>query len=260
MEDHLRKSLVSLMLFAGVAFGQEPATQIRQLVNEPTAGMLARGQYEVGMRLFANGGVLSHINVGINDRFLIGISYGGEKILGSGKVNFNPLPGVDVRYRLIDESVPSPAVAIGFNNQGYGRYVKKGKKDTSIVAINRYTQKSLGLFAVASKNYSFAGQLGIHGGINWSVTEKKDKDNQPAFFIGIDKSINKELSGVWEYNLALNDNRKIIGHHRGYMNIGAKFNFNNRVVIDFIMTDILNNSKNVGNYSRELRLSLMNVF
>ena len=116
------------------------------------------------------------------------------------------------------------------------------------------------MFAVASKNYSFAGQLGIHGGINWSVTEKKDKDNQPAFFIGIDKSINKELSGVWEYNLALNDNREIIGHHRGYMNIGAKFNFNNRVVIDFIMTDILNNSKNVGNYSRELRLSLMNVF
>lgn len=257
---HLKKIILIFICAASAAFGQEssPATpyQHRQLVNVPTAGMLNKGNYEIGMRLFANGGVLSNIGVGITDRFMIGISYGGEKIIGSGKVNFNPLPGVDVRYRAVDESTAGPAVTLGFNNQGFGPYYKS----VDTVKVNRYTQKSRGLFITASKNYAFAGNLGIHGGISWSVTEKKDKDNQPAFFVGVDKSINDELTAVWEYDLALNDNKDIIGHGRGYMNVGAKLNFGQKVMVEFIMTDILNNSKDIGKFSRELRLSLIHAF
>jgi hypothetical protein len=259
------KRIIVLLFIAQAAlyfgYAQEaPAPQKRQLVNIPTAGVLQRGQYDVGMRLFDNGGVLTSIGVGVNDRFMFGIAYGGENIIGSGKVKFNPLPGVEARYRVIDESVPGPALTIGFDNQGFGPYVKRAAVDTTVKKVNRYTQKSRGLFVVASKNYTFMGNTSVHGGISWSVTEKKDKDNAPAFFVGVDKSLNNELSFVAEYDLALNDNKGIIGHKRGYMNVGLKFNFGSKVLIDFIMTDILNNSRDFGKFSRELRISLVHNF
>ncbi|MBL7996555.1 hypothetical protein JNM05_14405 [bacterium] len=251
-----------LALAMGIqSFAQENvAQQKRSLVNVPTAGVLQKGQYDVGMRLFDNGGVLTSIGVGITDRFMFGIAFGGENIIGSGKVKFNPLPGVEARYRMIDESTPGPAVTVGFDNQGFGPFIKKVGVDSTTQKVNRYTQKSRGLFVVASKNYAFMGNLGFHGGISWSVTEKKDKDDGPAFFIGMDKSLNDELSFVGEYDLALNDNKGLIGNKRGYLNMGVKFNFGNRVMIDFIMTDMLNNSRSFGKFSRELRLSLVTTF
>lgn len=255
--------LILAVVLSADGFSQDVAgssAQLRQLVNVPTAGVLGRGQYEVGMRLFDRGGVLANIEVGVSDRFQFGISYGGENFIGSGNIDFNPLPGVDARYRLIDESIPGPAVAVGFNNQGFGRFLQKVPGDTSGSEVDRYVQKSLGLFIVASKNYAFMGTIGIHGGMNWAVTEKKDKDNQPAFFVGVDKSLNPELSLVSEYILALNDNRDLIGHGRGYLNVGTKFNFNNQIMIDFMMTDVLNNSKQIGKFAREFRLSLVNQF
>lgn len=228
----------------------------KHLVDVPTAGVLDKGQYEVGLRAFANGGLLANINVGITDRFMIGISYGGEKFIGTGEIKFNPLPGVDVRYRIIDENVTLPAITIGFNSQGYGRFIRK----IDSVRINRFSRKSPGLFAVASKNYEMLGTIGFHGGLNWAVTEKKDKDNEPNIFVGVDKSINNELSAVAEYTLALNDNKKIIGYKRGYLNVGARLNFNDKVLVEFFVRDLLNNSKDFGRYSRELRLSFIHAF
>ncbi len=253
-------SFIAQILLYSVHAQEVTVPQKRHLVNIPTAGVLQRGQYDIGMRLFDNGGVLTSIGVGVTDRFMFGIAYGGENIIGSGKVKFNPLPGVEARYRVIDESVPGPAVTIGFDNQGYGPYIKRAVVDSAVKRINRYTQKSRGLFIVASKNYAFMGNTGVHGGISWSVTEKKDKDKAPAFFVGVDKSLNNELSVVGEYDLALNDNEGVVGRKRGYLNIGLKFNFGSRVMIDFIMTDILNNSGDFGKYSRELRLSLSQTF
>lgn len=239
---------------------QPPTVERRELIDVPTAGVLQKGQYEVGLRLFDNGGLLANINVGITNRFMIGIAYGGERIVGSGEVNFNPLPGVDVRYRLIDESMIGPAVTIGFSSQGYGPWIKRVPTDTATARINRYTHKSRGLFAVASKNYKFLGTTGFHGGISWATHEKKDKDNQPTIFVGMDKSLNNELSAVAEYDIALNDNKNIIGHGRGYLNVGAKFNFNNSFLFEVLMRDVLNNSKDFGKFAREVRLSFVTSF
>ncbi len=251
---------VSGQNISGETTGQEDLNFMKlqkQLVDAPTAGVLGKGQYEVGLRAFANGGLLANINVGITDRFMIGISYGGEKFIGTGEIKFNPLPGVDTRYRFIDENVALPAITVGFNSQGYGPFIKRVNDSTK---ISRYSQKSPGLFAVASKNYAFMGTIGFHGGLNWAVTEKKDKDNQPNFFVGVDKSINKELSVVSEYTLAFNDNKKLVGYKRGYLNAGAKMNFSNSVLVEFFVKDLLNNSKDFGKFSREIRLSFINAF
>ena len=254
-----RVILIVALMFGSQLFGQDSSTKIseqRQLVDMPTAGVLKRGQYEVGMRVYANGGILGNVNVGLTDRFMFGISYGGEKFVGSGSVDFNPLPGVDVRYRVIDETIVGPAVTIGFNSQGFGRYNKR----LDSVRVNRYTQKSRGLFAAASKNFEFLGTMGFHGGVNWAITEKKDKDNQLDFFVGADKSLNQELSVVGEYDVAWNDNKKIIGHNRGYLNLGAKLNFNQRFLVEFLLKDVLNNSREIGKFSREFRFTFIETF
>ncbi len=232
------------------------AVEQRYLVDVPTAGVLKKGQYEVGMRLFANGGLLGQVQVGMTNRFMFGISYGGEKFVGTGSVDFNPLPGVDVRYRVIEETYAGPAVTLGFSNQGFGRYVKEADS----IKIERYVQKSRGFFVSASKNYQFMGTLGFHGGISWAVTEKKDKDNQPTLFFGVDKSLNEELSVVGEYDVGLNDNEDIIGHGRGYLNLGAKLNFGGKLLIEFMLKDVLDNSKEQGKFSREFRVSFTDAF
>ena len=255
----VKKILFMTLLIGAQLLAQDTDKQTfeqRQLVDMPTAGVLKRGQYEVGMRVYANGGILANVNVGLTDRFMFGISWGGEKFVGSGSVDFNPLPGVDVRYRVIDESIVSPAVTIGFNSQGFGKYNKR----LDSTRINRYTEKSRGLFAVASKNFEFLGTMGWHGGVNWAVTEKKDRDNQLDFFVGADKSLNKELSVVGEYDVAWNDNKEIIGHHRGYLNLGAKFNFNEAFLVEFLLKDVLNNSKEIGKFSREFRFTFIQTF
>lgn len=228
----------------------------RFLADIPTAGVLKKGQYEIGMRLFANGGLLGQVQVGMTNRFMFGISYGGEKFVGTGSVDFNPLPGVDVRYRVIEETYAGPAVTLGFSNQGFGRFIKNADS----TKIERYVQKSRGLFVSASKNYQFMGTLGFHGGISWAVTEKKDKDNQPTIFFGVDKSLNEELSVVGEYDFGLNDNKDIIGHGRGYLNLGAKLNFGGKILIEFMLKDVLDNSKEQGKFSREFRVSLVDAF
>ncbi len=238
--------------------GEDASSRVepRFLVDAPTAGVLKKGQYEVGMRLFANGGMLGQVQVGMTNRFMFGISWGGERFVGTGSVDFNPLPGVDVRYRALEETFGGPAVTVGFSNQGFGRYIEK----IDTVKVERYTQKSKGFFVVASKNYQFMGNLGFHGGVNWSITEKKDKDKDINLFVGADKSINEELSVVGEYDFGWNDNKDWVGHGRGYLNLGAKLNFNGQLQLEFMVRDVLNNSKEQGKFSREFRVSFVDTF
>ena len=88
--------------------------------------------------------------------------------------------------------------------QGFGSYIDSTK---------RFQNKSVGAYAAVSKNYEFLGLLGLHGGINYSF-ETGDGDKDPNFFVGVDKSINPELTLMAEYDFALNDNYTIIVEFR----------------------------------------------
>lgn len=178
MAKRILFTLTTLLLICGLnpAFGQQ--MQPTMLIDTPTAGTLDRGSYDVGLRLYANGGVLGDISVGLSSRLMFGISFGGENIIGEGDIHWNPNPGIHLRYRMIDETIALPAFTVGFNSQGYGAYLKSAK---------RYTVKSRGFFLVASKNYAFLGDLSFHGGVNYSL-EKGDGDTDLNFFTGLMKS------------------------------------------------------------------------
>jgi len=251
----MKKSAVILvfatLLAAGALFAQGvPINGTRRLIDMPTAGMLERASYSIDMRMFTDGGLLSSVAVGISDRFMLGMSYGGVNIIGQGTVDWNPEPGILARARLIDENYRMPAVVVGFESQGYGPYNTE---------FERYETKSRGVFLVASKNYAVMNNLGFHGGINYSL-ENKDNDKQLNVFIGADVTFNEEFHGFVEFDFANNDNKigTRFGSGRGYLNAGLQWIFAEQLFLQFNVKNLMENGPN--KVRREFRIGYFEYF
>jgi hypothetical protein len=231
--------------------GDQATVELYSLIDKPTAGMLRKGSYAIWSNLYEQGGVLAGVSVGLFDRFSFGISYGGTDIIGHNKIQMNPLPGVNVKLRLFEESVMMPAIAIGFDSQG---------KEPYLDSLKRYTIKSPGFFAVGSKNYAILGNLSIHGGINYSL-EHEDGDKDLDVFVGVEKSIGNTLSFLAEYDFAANDNHfRAIGQGNGYLNLGLRFSAGGGLVIGFDLKDVSQNQRNVKIGNRVVQIDYVGSF
>jgi hypothetical protein len=243
--------IITLISNFSILYSQTTEVQSIWVIDCPSAATLERGSFMFGIEAYADGGILSRIHVGLTDRILLGISYGGTNVIGTGEVEWNPNVGVDIRYRLFNEEITFPAVSIGFNNQGRGVYID---------SLNRYTEKSKGAFLAISKSYEFLGFMAIHGGINYSF-EHGDGDKDISGYVGMEKSINEELGIYAEYDFALNDNTSAsIGDGKGYLNAGLKWSFEGQLFIDFLLKNILKNNTLDPYSSREIRISFVQYF
>lgn len=235
-------SPVAAQSYAGDRAAIEPV----YLVDKPTAGLLKRGSYEVSSGFFQQGGVLIGISVGVFDQFSFGISYGGTDIIGPNKIKMNPLPGVNAKLRLVNESTLMPAVALGFDSQGKEPYLEA---DT----LKRYTIKSPGAFLAASKNYSILGNLSLHGGLNLSM-ERDDGDRDMDMYVGMEKSIGPDISIMAEYDFGLNDNNGRVGKGTGYLNLGFRWSWGKGVTVGFNLKNVTRNQDNVNIGNRTLQV------
>ena len=104
----------------------------RALVDMPTAGMLDKGSFALDIGFYQEGGTLIGFSVGVLDRLGIGVSYGGSKLIGSATPVMNDIPEINLKVRLLEESIFVPALAIGFDSQGKDGYIKD---------LNRYVVK-----------------------------------------------------------------------------------------------------------------------
>jgi hypothetical protein len=225
-----------------------------RLVNTHTAGILPKASFDVDFRIYAppsppsleghGSGLLTGAHVGLTNRLNIGLAYGGEGIIGySDRVWWNKLPGVLVKYRLFEEKFLTPALAVGFDNQGYGGQVRE-----EMYGYDGYVYKSPGFFVALSKNYLMLKhvQIGFHGTVNYSLEEVEDVV-WPNLVGGIDIGINEELTFVAEYDFAFDDitgpkNDKYYGlPHRGFLNIGLRWAFTENFIIEFDCVDIFEN-------------------
>jgi hypothetical protein len=250
--------LVALLSTCVSLFGQSNAgtsanIEPTMIIDKPTAGMLHRGNYYVSSGFFEQGGVLFCVSVGLIDRFNFGISYGGTDIIGTNKPRMNPYPGVNVKIRVLDESLVAPAIAMGFEWQGRGPYIDD---------LKRYTIKSPGFYAVASQNYSILGNLSVHGGINLS-TERGDGDKDLNVFFGAEKSVGRDISILAEYDLGLNDNSANAigrGRGRGYLNLGFRWSWGKGLVLGVNVKDVLKNDGDITDGNRTLQLEYVGTF
>lgn len=226
--------LLSLTIFAQGTAGTDAKYEYRSLIDLPSAGILEKGFVGVSADVLPFGVLIAKIEVGVFDNFSFGISYGGGNIIGSGKVDWYKLPGINVRARLVDETESIPAFTLGFDSQGKGFYDDE---------LNRFEIKSPGFYVAASKNFEFLGYLSLHAIVNYSL-ERDDDDKDLNLGIGFEKTLGGKLSLVGEYNFAINDNTiKAYGDGNGYMNFGVRWSVGEGFTVGLDLRDMLDNKK-----------------
>ena len=232
---------------AGTGARYEP----RYIVDMPTAGMLAKGTYAIDARFYGNGGLLVGFSAGIFSRLLVGISYGGSGLIGSGDPVMNVAPGFSAKVRLIEEGVVAPAVALGFDSQGYDGYLKE---------MSRYVIKSPGFYGALSKNYDLLGYLSVHGGVNYSL-ERADGDSDVNFYAGAEKSLGPFAALLVEYNLGMNDsNQGASGKGRGYLNAALNISPAGGLTVGIFIKDILKNGRAEEGTTRAIKIEFVTPF
>ena len=228
------------------------------LITLPTAGTLQRGSFALEMRIQKFGGLTSSISVGLTDRFQLGISYGSANLIGDDSLIWYPKPETNLKYLLIDESETTPGISLGIDTQGLGKF-------NSGDSLMRYDTKALGLFAVASKNWvTPLGNLGWHFGSNYNFVETNDNDKDVNFFMGFDIEFNPELSMMFEYNAALNENnmtsKNIAISRGGYLNAGVRWTFVERLHIEIDFNNLMFDKKKVDYFNREIKITYIEYF
>jgi hypothetical protein len=236
----------------------------RQLVDMPTAGTLPRGTFQIGLRLYTDGGALGYTDIGLSSRFMLGIAYGGTGILSNHDPEWNPRIGFNLKFRVVDELEYFPAIAVGFTDQGYGVY-RNDHINGGTRTYDRYTYKSRGFFAVASRSfYFYKWTSGWHLGIDYSREYQGDGDKDIDFFGGFDATFNYNLALLFEYDAALNDDRGeypgVAGKGRGYLNMSIKWLFTENLEIEVLAKDLLVNRRESTTFTREMRMLYIDSF
>jgi hypothetical protein len=141
-------------------------TQLRWVIDKPTAQMLPRGAFDLDFRTFPQGGVQAALNIGLASRFTVGIAYGGAGILSENTPEWNPRIEFLFRYQIMegDYYSPYPSLAIGYSSLGYGLFVKSDSAAGYVE--DRYLVKSPGFYFALSKRYLvYNGDVGFHAPI-----------------------------------------------------------------------------------------------
>ena len=227
----------------------------RRVIDAPTAATLPRGVFEVDGRVYPSGGALLALKIGVFSRFMFGIAYGAQNLVSDEPPQWNPRVEFFTKYKVFDENWYMPAIALGYDRQGYGPFQD---------SLDRYLIKSKGFFAVATKTYSLRGlAAGFHGGVNYNPFEgEKDGDKSPSFFVGQDTRISNYVAFLAEYDFAFDDdkNQQMFGRGWGYLNLGVRWLFSDNLWLEADFRDMFRNRTGVGSFGRELRLIYVESF
>jgi hypothetical protein len=233
----------------------------RWLVDAPTAGTLPRAYFDISFRFYPNGGTIGYTNIGLSNRLTMGISFGGDGVLSNVEPEWNPKLEFSIKLRILDELEYFPAIAAGFSSQGTGAYDPR---------YDRFTFKSRGFYAVASRSFYFMSWTsGWHAGVNYSLEYDRDDEQDINLFAGFDATFKYNLGLALEYDAALNDNSsrqlegvdyKFSGKGRGYLNCSIKWLFARNLEIELLMKDLLLNRREADTFTRELRLTYVDMF
>jgi hypothetical protein len=226
--------LVSSVCQSSFAGRSEPL----YVIDHPTAGLLGNGEYLFSGRIGPQS-------------FQVGTSFGMQKLFDRGDVDVNDKIGFQFRLRLLEEYA-TPALAVGFDSQGKGFYHAQEK---------RYDRKSPGFYVVLSKNYTtLLGQVALHGGMNYS-TENKD-DDDPDLFFGTDWALLDQLSVLFDFDAAFNDNVDAGNFGKGsiYVDAGVRMHYAESLSLMFIFRDLTSNFRPAAGVGRELEIAFWDSF
>ncbi|UCE02461.1 MAG: hypothetical protein JSW67_14650 [Candidatus Latescibacterota bacterium] len=225
----------ALLLVAAVPDRLHADTRV---IDSPTAEPLGHGFMRWEISAGPGGSVLSGVRVGVFERAQFGLSYGMQDVLGRGDVEANPRPGIQAEVLLLDR-VDFPAVALGFDSQGVGRWLEDAE---------RYERKSHGFYAVATQSLaaeSLPVLTALTGGINYSLEGKRESFD---IFLGMSQTWGRSFTLLVDYDFGLDDR---LDKDRGYLDLGLQWSFGSGNHLRFILRDLLGNVEG-GKVGREL--------
>jgi hypothetical protein len=223
-----------------------PASAILYNIDQPVPISLAHAEYYVSARLWGEGGIMMRFGVGLFDRITLGMSYGGNYIIGSSAPQFfdRYRPDFQARLAILAEQGYVPNVVLGFESQGYddciqtvyqvrekGGYLCVGK---TLDAIRTHCQLGLNYWKSTGYGTGFDGFAALN-----------------ALLPG-----NVEL--IAEYDPAFNDHDQEL-KHRGFLNFGIGWTFDERIRMVLGLRDVLGNLE-ATHLNRTLDISLNDRF
>jgi len=248
----LTLAVTAVLMMTSAGAGAQLLEDLK-VVSTPTAGLIGHGAYMFEGRIGPGNDLLFGMGVGFHDRLMVGMSFGLQNFIGKGQIEANDLPGFQIRVRVIEEGLAGPALALGIDTQGEGRYDDEDE---------RYERKSLGAYGVLSRNFDARINIGLHGGINYSF-ENRDESGIDLF-AGISFTIVPGLTLLLDYDACFDDDDSDVAstrtRGRGYLDCGIRFDYGENLRLRLLFKDLLDNYVPESGVARSIEIVYMNWF
>lgn len=157
-------------------------------IDTPTAEIAPLRTFGVTTRMFTQGGVLSYFDFTVLDRLSIGSSFTFEHLIGTNDEKVKILtPSLQLKFRFYDGGGYVPALAMGFDNQGF-HYDH---------VTDKYTQVGKGFYVVGTREIFLPGLI-INPGLN--VTANNFEFDKFSGFIGAQYNVRDIVSFMTEWD------------------------------------------------------------
>jgi hypothetical protein len=217
-----------------------PASAILYNIDQPVPISLAHGEYYISGRLWGDGGIMMRFGLGLFDRLTLGMSYGGNSVLGEEKPRLfdRYRPDFQARIAILQELGYAPNLVLGFESQGYDG-----------CSLQVYQVREKGGYLCAGKTIDAIRthcQLGVNywGGFDG--------------FLALNALLPGSVELILEYDPAFNDHDDVLRHH-GFLNFGVGWTLAEKVRMVLALRDILANRPDT-RLNRVLEISLNDSF
>jgi hypothetical protein len=226
------KNIVFINLLFFLLFTNLLSTEIN-IVNCPTAEVVDYGTGEISVRIYSYGGVISRFIFAPFNRINFGGSIDIEKFVGYETPEVHD-PAFYIKWRVFDGTKFFPAVAVGYDGQGY-KFVS-----------NKYSLPAKGLYLVFSQNI-LAKKMFLDFGVNLT---KYDDSSKLLCFTSLRGTIEDviKLGVEWE-----NINEQKIQQ----INLLTGLCLSKQINIDFVFIDLGNKNSKI---ERQVRIKYLYKF
>jgi len=234
------------ILFADGTAGDDYTFETRYGVDMATAGILPEGYIGSHLYMMDEGSVAFEVNYAPIKNLMLGAAFGGRRIIGNESVALQRFPGIQIRYRVHDETLYIPAIALGINTQGRDKYNASAK---------RFGILSQGVYVAMSKNFLWdLGNLATHGGVNYSFEPNSD-DRSPSFYLALEQSLGKRFAINLEYNSQLDESATSeFMHKRGLLHLAMRASLGYGLTAELQFRDLTRHQRGAAGFTRFLAL------
>ena len=202
----------AVSVIPAVAASSEPT----EIIDVPTADVVEYSHYNLGFRLYGGGGVLTRMDFGVFKPINLGMSWDINQLIGPGsaRVDTRP-PAIFFKARVLSGGLMLPAVAVGYDGQGYGAFDTPG-----LTEKDKYQFREKGIFAVCTREFLIPGLIASFGGNIY------DFNGESVYgFAGASYSLEDRLVLLGEYD---NIHSKALNR----ANLGAGFNITDTITLE----------------------------